>query len=90
MSIVTKPKLGLRRFIEDASADLASAVKAASHANVNRLRWRIVPSHSNSSVPPKFTADTSSMKRRRPELGFGDDAHRPAASLPHPAGVARP
>src|ERR1700741_2171955 len=29
VSIVTKPKLGLRRFIEDASADLASAVKAA-------------------------------------------------------------
>ncbi len=38
VSIVTMPKLGLRRFIEDASADLASAVKAASHANVNRLR----------------------------------------------------
>lgn len=59
VSIVTKPKLGLRRFIEDASADLASAVKAASHANVSRLR--VAPARSEPQqphgVPPKFTAD---------------------------------
>jgi two-component system chemotaxis response regulator CheB len=56
VSIVTKPKLGLRRFIEDASADLATAVKAASHANVNRLK----PSARSTpelTVAPKFTAD---------------------------------
>lgn len=59
VSIVTKPKLGLRRFIEDASADLASAVKAASHANVNRLRvaHRTEPQQQLGVVPPKFTAD---------------------------------
>lgn len=59
VSIVTKPKLGLRRFIEDASADLASAVKAASHANVNRLRVapRPEPQQQLGAVPPKFTAD---------------------------------
>jgi two-component system chemotaxis response regulator CheB len=59
VSIVTKPKLGLRRFIEDASADLASAVKAASHANVNRLRvtHRTEPQQPPGGVPPKFTAD---------------------------------
>lgn len=59
VSIVTKPKLGLRRFIEDASADLASAVKAASHANVNRLRVaapRPEPQQPH-GVQPKFTAD---------------------------------
>jgi two-component system chemotaxis response regulator CheB len=56
VSIVTKPKLGLRRFIEDASADLATAVKAASHANVNKLRPAARPEpHLN--VAPKLTAD---------------------------------
>jgi two-component system chemotaxis response regulator CheB len=58
VSIVTKPKLGLRRFIEDASADLASAVKAASHANVSKLRAapRMEPQQSL-GVAPKLTAD---------------------------------
>ncbi len=36
--IVTKPKVGLKRFMEDASADLISAVKTAGHANVARLK----------------------------------------------------
>ncbi|WP_129780057.1 protein-glutamate methylesterase/protein-glutamine glutaminase [Peristeroidobacter soli] len=60
VSIVTKPKLGLRRFIEDASADLASAVKAASHANVSRLRAAPRMSAEPAQalgVPPKLTAD---------------------------------
>jgi two-component system chemotaxis response regulator CheB len=56
VSIVTKPKLGLRRFIEDASADLAMAVKAASHANVNRLKPS-ARSEPQLNVTPKFTAD---------------------------------
>ncbi|MBM0105650.1 chemotaxis response regulator protein-glutamate methylesterase [Steroidobacter sp. S1-65] len=56
VSIVTKPKLGLRRFIEDASADLASAVKAASLANVNRLRPAARPDPAL-GVAPKLTAD---------------------------------
>ncbi|MFC4307634.1 chemotaxis response regulator protein-glutamate methylesterase [Steroidobacter flavus] len=60
VSIVTKPKLGLRRFIEDASADLASAVKAASHANVSKLRAsapRVMEPQQALGVPPKFSAD---------------------------------
>jgi two-component system chemotaxis response regulator CheB len=57
VSIVTKPKLGLRRFIEDASADLATAVKAASHANVNRLRPSVRSPEPQLAVAPKFTAD---------------------------------
>ncbi len=59
VSIVTKPKLGLRRFIEDASADLASAVKAASHANVNKLRVapRTTEAQHSPGVAPKLTAD---------------------------------
>src|SRR5690606_30532166 len=38
VSVVAKPKLGLRRFLEDASTDLGAAVKAAAHANPGRLR----------------------------------------------------
>ncbi len=37
-SIITKPKMGVKRFLqEDASNDLVEAVKAASRANVHRL-----------------------------------------------------
>lgn len=56
VSIVTKPKLGLRRFIEDASADLATAVKAAALANVNKLRPAARP-EPHVAVTPKLTAD---------------------------------
>lgn len=37
VSIVTKPKIGLKRFLEDSSSDIVGAVKAASHANVRRM-----------------------------------------------------
>lgn len=52
--IVTKPKMGLRNFLQDASDDLVTAVKAAARANVRRL----VPSSQPAvPVPPKLTAD---------------------------------
>jgi two-component system chemotaxis response regulator CheB len=38
VAIVTKPKLGLKKFLEDSSADLVSAVKTAGQANVSRLK----------------------------------------------------
>jgi two-component system chemotaxis response regulator CheB len=38
VSIVTKPKAGLKRFLEDSTADLITAVKAASHVNVKMLK----------------------------------------------------
>jgi two-component system chemotaxis response regulator CheB len=56
VSIVTKPKLGMRRFLEDSSADLASVVKAAALANVKRLAAR----HARSEAPavvPKLSVD---------------------------------
>jgi len=51
VSIVTKPKIGLKRFLQDATSDIASAVKAAAHANVRRLAPRLL------QVAPKLTAD---------------------------------
>jgi len=38
VSIITKPKIGLKQFLEDATDDLVSAVKAAARANVRALR----------------------------------------------------
>ncbi len=38
VSIITKPKIGLKQFLLDASDDLAYAVKAAARANLARLR----------------------------------------------------
>jgi two-component system chemotaxis response regulator CheB len=54
-SIVTKPKVGLKRFLEDSSDDLVSAIKAAAHANPRKL----VPSASAAGIapPPKLSAD---------------------------------
>ena len=53
VSIVTKPKIGLKRFLEDATSDIVGAVKAASNANVRRL---VTPAP-HVSVPPKLSAD---------------------------------
>lgn len=36
-SIITKPKMGLKQFLEDCSDDLVSAIKAAAHANARKL-----------------------------------------------------
>ncbi len=53
VSIVTKPKVGLKQFLQDDSESLIAAVKAASHANLRRL------SAVASAVPvqAKLTAD---------------------------------
>jgi two-component system chemotaxis response regulator CheB len=55
VAIITKPKLGLKSFLHDASNEIASAVKSAARANVKRLASpasearRARPSH-----PPQF------------------------------------
>lgn len=49
VSIVTKPKIGLKQYLQDNSDDLVHAVKAAARANVRRL----VPAQN----APKLTAD---------------------------------
>lgn len=51
VSIVTKPKIGLKRFLEDASSDIVGAVKAAAHVNIRRLVPHML------QAAPKLTAD---------------------------------
>jgi two-component system chemotaxis response regulator CheB len=53
VSIVTKPKIGLKRFLEDSSSDIVGAVKAAAQANVRRM---VIPT-TQPKVLPKLSAD---------------------------------
>lgn len=56
VAVVTKPKVGLRQFLEDSSDDLITAVKAASRANVRRLA--LTPARVLApEVTPKLSAD---------------------------------
>jgi two-component system chemotaxis response regulator CheB len=53
VAVITKPKMGVKQFLADASNDLISVVKAAARANVKRL----IPRHPPPPVREKFTAD---------------------------------
>jgi two-component system, chemotaxis family, protein-glutamate methylesterase/glutaminase len=63
VSIITKPKMGLRSFLEDAANDLLSAVKAAASSNVQVLRPRGVADLT--VVPKKLSADAVLPERPR-------------------------
>ena len=54
VSIITKPKLGLKQFLKDSSDELIGAVKAAACANVKRLAARARPVL---CAPAKYSAD---------------------------------
>jgi two-component system chemotaxis response regulator CheB len=54
VSIVTKPKIGLKSFLQDASSDLIHAVKAAAKVNVKNLRAAPMTAL---QVPKKLNAD---------------------------------
>ncbi len=58
VAIVTKPKIGLKKFLEDSSADLVSAVKAAGSANVLRLKPGLPAGAGRAQ--PKLSATTAS------------------------------
>ncbi len=54
VTIVAKPKIGLKKFLSDSAADLIMAVKEASQANVSRLKPMPGTIH---KAEPKLTAD---------------------------------
>jgi two-component system chemotaxis response regulator CheB len=54
LSIITKPKMGVKQFLQDSANDLVSAVRAAARANIRRM----VPGASvMPNLRPKLTAD---------------------------------
>jgi two-component system chemotaxis response regulator CheB len=59
MSIITKPKLGLKDFLNESADELVAAVRAASHVNVRRLAVRRPSSPAAASAPvsAKLSAD---------------------------------
>jgi two-component system chemotaxis response regulator CheB len=54
VAIVTKPKLGLKQFLGEASSEMLATVKAAARANIRRLAMK---SDSVAATPAKHTAD---------------------------------
>ena len=57
--VVTKPKLGIKQFLQDSSDDLVSAVKAASKSNVRRLAAAARPAPCASSPSPRWASSSS-------------------------------
>jgi two-component system chemotaxis response regulator CheB len=57
VNIITKPKLGVKSFLEDASSDLVGAVKEAAQANVRKLRSAPSQSVFSAKAGPKLNAD---------------------------------
>ena len=66
VSIITKPKLGLKSFLEDSSNDIVQAVRSAAKANVRALR-PAVPNR------PNFTADVMLSAAYNPALSRTTD-----------------
>ena len=54
ISIITKPKLGLKSFLEDSSNDIVQAVRSAARANMRAVRQNATAA---SWPAPKLTAD---------------------------------
>ena len=57
VTIITKPKAGLKSFLEDASNDIVQAVRAAARANMNALSRMSGAGAVNPLNRPKLTAD---------------------------------
>jgi two-component system chemotaxis response regulator CheB len=57
VTTVTKPKVGLKSFLEDAASDIIQVVKAAARANVANLRTVSAPAASRAQLNSKLNAD---------------------------------
>jgi two-component system, chemotaxis family, protein-glutamate methylesterase/glutaminase len=57
IAIITKPKLGLKSFLEDASNDIVQAVRSAARANMRALRSGPAAARPAEPVGPKLDAD---------------------------------
>ncbi|MDO9598966.1 MAG: chemotaxis response regulator protein-glutamate methylesterase [Azoarcus sp.] len=68
VSIITKPKIGLKSFLEDAANDIVQAVRAAARANMRAVRSAPAAVAGRGVDAPKLTADVM--------LGLGSATHR--------------
>lgn len=56
VSVIAKPKLGLKEFLNESADELVSAVRAAAHVNVRRLGLRAAGSATLAATPLQATA----------------------------------
>jgi two-component system chemotaxis response regulator CheB len=61
VDVITKPRLGAKKFIEESKIRICDAVKAAAQARLKRLKRK------EPAISPKFTADVV-MPRPRPSI----------------------
>ena len=59
VSFVTKPKIGLKDFLQDQSNGLVAAVKTAARANMSAIRHSAARERSTGPLPPRAAAPTS-------------------------------
>jgi len=82
VSIITKPKVGLKDFLADSSNDIIQVVKAAGCANVSNLRSQtpraVKPKLNADAILPKTTVNVENNRARycdwhidRGDAGFG-------------------
>ena len=69
MAIITKPKLGLKQFLTDASDDLVSAVKAAARGNARKLQ--VVERHSADAMLPAADHRTAMIQTTERVVALG-------------------
>src|SRR6185437_6026843 len=56
VTVITKPKIGLKQFLNDAAHELTSAIRTASRANVKRLANRNETSAAGAASAPAIKA----------------------------------
>ncbi len=72
VAIITKPKIGLKQFLVDASDDLVSAVKAAARANVKKLQaLPVVEKHSADVILPAGERQTAMLQTTERVVALG-------------------
>ncbi len=72
VAIITKPKIGLKQFLVDASDDLVSAVKAAARANVKKLQaLPVVEKHTADVILPAGERQTAMLQTTERVVALG-------------------
>jgi len=69
--IITKPRLGLKTFLEDSAADLVGAVRAAAQANMRCMVPLATPSVTNSKPPVLASAATAMVQTTERVIALG-------------------
>ena len=87
VAFVTKPKLGLRDFLQDASSGLVEAVRAAAQANLRVLATRTTLVAAPTSAPAPASASASAPATN---AGIAVATAAPRALAPQPVAPARP